>query len=60
MTTPTIAEQIAAVDRELDLRRKHYPRWVRQEKLTQTAADLEIKRMEAVRESLVRMQDAAE
>lgn len=57
MDSPTIAEQIAAVERELRMRGRVYPRWVAQGKLTKAAADLEIKRMEAVRASLVKMQD---
>jgi hypothetical protein len=51
----TIAEQVACVDRELAMRGRVYPRWVKAGKLTQAAADTEIKRMEAVRASLVRV-----
>jgi len=54
--TVTIAEQIACVDRELAIRGRVYPRWVEKGKLRAEAADLEIKRMQAVRESLLRVQ----
>lgn len=43
------SDMLACVDRELAMRRKVYPRWVGQKKLTQAAADLEILRMRAVR-----------
>jgi len=52
----TIAEQIACVDRELGMRRRVYPRWVERGKLNPATADLEIKRMEAVKDSLRRVQ----
>ena len=52
----TIAEQIACIDREIGMRGRVYPRWVKSGKLNQAAADLEIKRMEAVRASLLRVQ----
>lgn len=52
----TIAEQVACVDRELGMRNRVYPRWVKAGKLTQTAADLEISRMTAVRWTLRRAQ----
>ena len=54
MDSVTIAEQISCVDRELGMRSRVYPRWVKNGKLNQAAADLEIKRMEAVRATLVR------
>ena len=49
----TLEDQITAVEREIKLREAHYPRWVRDHKLTQKTADLEIARMRAVRETLV-------
>lgn len=52
----TIAEQIACVERELGMRHRVYKRWVVQGKLTQSAADIEISRMEAVRDTLKRAQ----
>ena len=48
-----LTEQIVCVERELVMRRKHYPRWVKQGKITQAAADLEIDRMDAVLQSLL-------
>ena len=54
MDSVTIAEQISCVDRELGMRARVYPRWVKSGKLNQSAADLEIRRMEAVRATLVR------
>lgn len=47
-----IVEQIVAVQREITLRLKHYPRWVRLQKMTQDLADLEVARMRAVLETL--------
>ncbi len=52
--TVTIAEQVACVDRELGMRARVYPRWVKAGKLTQAAADLEMARMTAVRWTLRR------
>ena len=52
----TIAEQVACVDRELGMRKRVYPRWVANGKLNQAAADLEMRRMEAVRDTLRRVQ----
>lgn len=52
----TIAEQIACVVRELGMRHRTYKRWVVQGKLTKSAADLEISRMEAVLDTLRRAQ----
>lgn len=54
MDTPTIAEQIACVERELGMRGRVYPRWVANGKLNKAAADLEIRRMEAVKATLLR------
>jgi len=50
---PASIELVACVDRELALRRKHYPRWVASGKLTAVKAESEIALMEAVRERLV-------
>lgn len=52
----TIAEQVACVERELGMRKRVYPRWVANGKLNQAAADLEMRRMEAVRDTLKRAQ----
>jgi hypothetical protein len=48
-----LADQIACVDRELGYRRRVYPSWVARGRMTQRSADLEIERMEAVRETLI-------
>ncbi len=50
--TVTVGEQIKAVEREIAMRRRVYPRWVSGGKMTQTKADAEIAAMEAVRETL--------
>lgn len=52
----TIEEQIACIERELGMRVKLYPRWVKGGKLTQTAADEELARMRAVLLTLQRVQ----
>lgn len=51
----SLDEQIECVDRELAFRAKVYPRWVNasKPKMTPAAAEREMKRMRAVRESLV-------
>lgn len=43
-----IADQIACIEREIKQRKRVYPRWVEQEKMTQALADREMKRMEDV------------
>lgn len=48
-----LTDQIECVQRELRMRSKTYKRWVPAGKITQTAADLELVRMEAVLQSLV-------
>ena len=52
----TIEEQIACIERELGMRVKLYPRWVKGGKLTQAAADEELARMRAVLLTLQRVQ----
>lgn len=49
----TIEDQIACVRREIGFRQRLYPRWVKQEKLTQAAADRELAMMQAVFQTLV-------
>lgn len=49
----SLVDQITCVDRELRMREKVYPRWVKAHKLTQKLADLELARMHAVLVSLV-------
>jgi hypothetical protein len=48
----TIEDQIASVEREINLRRRVYPRWVSEGKMKQDKADREIAVMEAVLETL--------
>ena len=49
-------KQIACVEREIRLRRRCYPSWVGQKRLTQEAADDEIAAMEGVLTTLQFMQ----
>lgn len=44
----TLEEQVAAVEREIGLRLRVYPRWVASGKMRQARADKEIERMRAV------------
>lgn len=55
----TLQDQIDCVTREIGFRERLFPRWVRDNKLTQKTADLEIARMKAVRETLVNLQVTA-
>ncbi|WP_291295346.1 hypothetical protein [Elioraea sp.] len=43
-----IAEQIACVTREIEMRRRVYPRWVQDGRMKPTKAQAEIEAMEAV------------
>lgn len=52
---PTLADQIAAVKREIALRERVYPRWVADRRLTQDKADREIAAMKAVLATLERL-----
>lgn len=54
MSDITIADQIGCVDREIGIRERVYPRWVKKGTLTQEAAHLELMRMRAVRETLIK------
>ena len=56
MPTIVIEEQIACIERELGMRVKLYPRWVKGGKLTQEAADQELDRLRAVLLTLQRVQ----
>ena len=49
----SIDQMIACVEREIGMREKHYPRWVKQKKIPQTTADQELARMRAVRGLLI-------
>ena len=44
----TISEQIKCVRREIDYRKRLYPRWVQEGKLTQQEANYQIEAMEYV------------
>lgn len=47
-----VTEQIACVEREIAMRKRVYPRWVADERMTQAKADHEIRAMEAVLETV--------
>jgi hypothetical protein len=51
----TLADQVACVEREIAMRKRVYPRWVGDGMMKQGAADEEIRRMEAVLETLRRL-----
>jgi hypothetical protein len=55
MSTVPIERQIAAVKREISMRRHVYPKWVAGGKLTQAAAEQQIADMEAVQATLERV-----
>lgn len=50
--TIPLADQLAAVQREVGMRRKAYPRWVSLGRMTQQQADRSLAVMEAVRDTL--------
>lgn len=52
----TISQQVACVRREISMRKRVYPRWVQAEKMTQAQADEQLACMEAVRETLEKLQ----
>ena len=52
----TIDEQIKAVEREISMRRRVYPRWVENKRMSREKADKEIATMEAVLETLKEVQ----
>jgi hypothetical protein len=52
MSEISVDMQIACVERELALRRRVYPRWVKTGKFNQVRADFEIDAMAAVLETL--------
>lgn len=54
-----LTDQIACVERELKMRARVYPRWVKQGKLTEAAADLEMQRMNGVLHSLIALKAGA-
>ena len=52
----SLADMIECAEREIGFREKLYPRWIRENKLTQTLADLELRRMKSIYRLLVEMQ----
>lgn len=56
---PTLEEQIEEVERELAIRERVYPRWINasKPKISPAVADKQMKRMRAVRDSLIRLRD---
>ena len=53
MSNPTFDEMIACVRRELALRKRVYPRWVRSDRMSQQQADHEIACMQAIHDHLM-------
>lgn len=53
----TINEQIAAIRRELEYRRKLYPRWLAIKKISQKDADYQIEVMEQILCTLMTVKD---
>ncbi len=48
MEVVSLADQIVCVEREIGFRERMYPRWIREAKITQKVADLELVRLRAV------------
>lgn len=48
----SLDDMIACVARELEMRKRVYPRWVSQHKMSQEAADREIDTMRAIHDKL--------
>lgn len=59
MAEYTLEEQIEEIDRELRLRERVYPRWVNAQrpKLSPQAAERQMGRLRAARDSLIRLRD---
>jgi len=55
----SLAQQIEEVERELKLRREVYPRMIAKGALRQSVADYHMQRMQAVLETLRRLQENA-
>lgn len=51
----SLGDQIACIERELNYRRRVYPRQVAARRMSQEQADKEIARMSAVRDTLMRV-----
>jgi len=60
MSAITIERQIAAVRDEIGKRKRLYPKWVREQRMTQAESDDRIACMEAVRATLERVKAEAE
>lgn len=56
MSEISLKEQVRCVGRELGLRRNVYPKWIAKGRMTQEQADREIATMEAVYETLKRLE----
>lgn len=54
----SIADQIAELERELSLRQRVYPEFVRAKRLSQRNADLQIARLQAAIDTLRSVRDA--
>lgn len=54
----SIDDQIKCVEREITMRQKVYPRWVRAGQMSQIEADLELRRMRAVLATLKELRQA--
>jgi hypothetical protein len=52
----TIEDQIKAVEREISMRRRVYPKWIISGRMSQEKAVKEVKAMEAVLETLKEVQ----
>jgi hypothetical protein len=52
----TLDEQIAEAQRELALRRKCYPQWIKSGKLDMTTAPYQLQAMEAIVKTLERLE----
>ena len=52
----TIEDQIKAVEREINMRLRVYPKWVENKRMSQEKANKEIATMEAVLETLKEVQ----
>ena len=59
MADVPLNRQIACVKREVSMRRRVYPRWVENGKMTQRESDRQLEAMEAVQATLQALQDAA-
>lgn len=53
----SLEDQIKCVEREIALRKRVYPRWIAAGKMTNEKANDEIARMQAVRESLITLDE---